>query len=122
MLQDINLAYANTFPVFFIHFENKIYILKQRQSFEVIDVLTFNNKMDYSKISINNCIKLNKTTMIINYGDHVNNETIKVVPIQMFPFIHYNDEDLNDDSTSWFNVCGPIVLLLRELTKFRHAW
>ena len=82
----------------------------------------FNNKMDHYRINIDDCIKFNKTTMTMKFSDHVYNETIVIEPFKLFPFLHYEDEDYNDESTPWFNVCGSIILLFRELARFRHAW
>ena len=79
--------------------------------------------MDPYRINFDNCIKLNKTTMTaMEFGGNINNETILILPATSFPFSRYDDEEYYDDSTPWFNVCGPIVLLLRELARHRRSW
>ena len=67
-------------------------------------------------------MKLNKSTMTQDYRDTFNNETIVILPAIFFPFVRYEGKEIHDDSTPWFNICGPIILLLRELAKLRHAW
>ena len=73
-------------------------------------------------MNFDNCIKLNKSSMIMKFSEYVNNETIIVMPAKLFPFVRYEDSEYHDDSTPWFSVCGPIVLVLRELAKYRQAW
>ena len=77
--------------------------------------------MDYHRINFVNCMKINKSTMIKNYGDNFYNETIVILPTKLFPFVRYEEEELYNNSRPWFTLCGPIVLLLRELAKLRHA-
>ena len=78
--------------------------------------------MAYYRINIDDCIKFNKTTMTMKFSDHVNNETIVIAPAKLFPFVYFEEEEYNDESTPWYNMCGPIILLFRELARFRHAW
>ena len=78
--------------------------------------------MDIYGINFDNCLKLNKTTLTMNFNNHVINETIVVIPANVFPFVRYEPEDYYDNSTQWFNVCGPIILLMRELARYRHSW
>ena len=78
--------------------------------------------MDFHRINFVNCIKINKTEMTMNYRDNFNNETIVLLPAKLFPFVRYEEEEFFNISTPWFTLCGPIVLLLRELAKLRHAW
>ena len=79
-------------------------------------------RMDLRKINFDSCIKLNKTTMSIHFGGNVDNETILILPAKSFPFSRYDISEYYDNSTPWFNICGPIVLLMRELARHRHAW
>ena len=78
--------------------------------------------MDLRRINFDNCIKLNKTTMSIELGDNVNNETILILPAISMPFLSYDYKELYENDTPWFNICGSIILLLRELGRYRHAW
>ena len=78
--------------------------------------------MDFHRINFDDCIKLNKTTMTLKFDNYINNETIVVIPASILPFVRYEIDEYHDDRTPWFNICGPIVLLLRELAKYRHAW
>ena len=75
-----------------------------------------------SRINFDNCILLNKTTMTIKFSEHVNNETIVVIAANVFPYVRYEEDEYYDNSTDLFNVCGPIMLLMRELARHRQAW
>ena len=78
--------------------------------------------MDSLRIISDNCIKLNKTTMTMKFSDHVNNESIVVLPASVFPFVRYKYEQYYNDSTLWFTICGPMILLMTELARLRQSW
>ena len=78
--------------------------------------------MDVNDVKFDDCIKLNKSTMTLKFSDHVNNETIVIIPTSIYPFIRYNFDQYHDNSTPWFYVCGPLILLMKELAKYRQSW
>ena len=78
--------------------------------------------MEFRRINFDNCITINKSTMAMNFGGNVANETILILPAISFPFVSYDNDELYDNSKPLFNMCGPIILLMRELGRHRHAW
>lgn len=83
--------------------------------------------MKLDRINFDNCIELNKTSMMIKFSEFVHNETILVLPGKTSPFVNYREEDYYDtfdgeENSSWFNLCGPVILLFRELAMQRQSW
>ena len=73
-------------------------------------------------VSLNsdNCLILDKSSMIIKFTEFTSNETIKLVMAKFLPFVSYDLQEYHNDSPN-FALCGPVMLLMRELAILRQA-
>jgi hypothetical protein len=62
------------------------------------------------EMSLKQCISFDES-LITNFSDgFINNKTITFQPIGLAPYVMYTEND------NYYEVCGPMVMLLKELS------
>ena len=74
------------------------------------------------KMIASNCIVFDKTSMKTKFTDNVSDETILVALTPINPYVSYSIDQYNYSNTTEFSICGPLMLMMKELAILKNRW
>ena len=73
------------------------------------------------KMFSSNCIAFDKTSMRAKFTENPINESILITVSNIVPYITLSNQEF-DSNKQFYLICGPLILLMKELANAKNVW